>query len=152
MSMLGICIELKTTCKYCSTPLMLNAFTEDILCSSCNKTNTFSQETWHGILEDAVKDAPKFKKDEGQTSTIFRGEYNYSLIYGKQDPRCSQCKQGVDMSKAEEYTGKGTVKCAKCSNLIFFRKPSEMVLKSFPSVKYLVGEDNDLLSVNKTGT
>jgi DNA-directed RNA polymerase subunit RPC12/RpoP len=130
---------------------MLNAFTEDILCPSCHKTNTFSQETWQGILDDVVKDAPKFKADEGQTSTIFRGEYNYNLIYGKQEPRCRKCKQDIDVSRIEEYSAKGGVSCTKCSTMIFVRKPSKMVLKSFPAVKYLAGEDDDMLSVNKTG-
>lgn len=149
--MIGICIELKTTCKHCSDPLMLNAFTEDILCSSCNKINTFTAETWQSLLEDAVNKAPKFKVGEGQPSTIFRGEYSYSLTYGRQEPRCGKCKTGIDITKTEEYLKSGSYTCSKCSNRIFIRKPSEMIAKAFPSVKYLTGEDDDLLSVNNGG-
>ncbi len=130
---------------------MLNAFTEDILCSSCNKTNTFSAETWEGLLDDAVKEAPKFKIGEGQPSTVFRGEYNYNLVYGRQEPRCGKCKEGIDVSKIEEYSAQHSVTCAKCSNNIFVRKPSQLVTKCFVGVKYLVGEDDDQLSVNKSG-
>lgn len=129
---------------------MLNAFTENILCSSCGKTNEFPAETWQSLLEDAVKEAPKFKIGEGQPSTIFKGEYNYSFVYGRQEPRCGKCKENIDVSKIEEYGSSGNITCVKCSNMIFIRKPSEMVSKMFSSVKYLIGEDDDLLSVNKS--
>ncbi len=146
--MVGICFELKTTCKHCSSPIMLNAFTEKILCPSCNKYNNFPQEEWHNLLEDAVKEAPDFNIGEGQPSTIMRGEYNYSLTYGRQDPRCPKCKTGIDISKFEEYSTAGHVKCAKCSNEIFVRKPSELVEACFPQVQFLAGEDEDQLVIN----
>ena len=66
--MLGICIELKTTCKHCSSPLMLNAFTENVLCSSCNKYNYFDGEEWKNLLEDDELEQrrrkDKIEKDE----------------------------------------------------------------------------------------
>ncbi len=147
--MLGICFELKTTCKHCSSPIMLNAFTEKILCPSCNKYNNFPQDEWHNLLEDAVKEAPDFNIGEGQPSTIMRGEYNYSLTYGRQDPRCPKCKTGIDITKFEEYSSTGNVKCAKCSNEIFVRKPSELVAECFPQVQFLAGEDEDQLVINQ---
>lgn len=131
---------------------MLNAYTEDILCPTCNQMNSFSAETWHSLLEDAVKEAPKFQVGEGQPSTIMRGEYTYSLTYGRQEPRCGKCKTGIDVTKIEEYSTKGNVACTKCQNIIFVRKPSEMISASFSNVSYLVGEEDDMLSVNKTGT
>lgn len=131
---------------------MLNAFTEDILCPNCNKTNTFDSETWGGILEDAVKEAPRFQIGEGQPSTIMRGGYTYSLMYGRQEPRCGKCKEGIDIAKLEEYSTRGNIECTKCANPIFIRKPSELVANNFSTVKYLIGEDDDLLSVNKAGT
>jgi hypothetical protein len=149
--MTGICIELKTACKHCSSPLMLNAFTEDILCASCGKTNTFSTETWKSLLDDAMKEAPKFKPGEGQPSTIMQGEYTYKLMYGRQEPRCGKCKENIDVSKMEEYSNSGTAICLKCSNPVFIRKPSELISGIFSSVKYLAGEDEDLLSVHKSG-
>lgn len=148
--MIGICIELKTSCTHCSQALMLNAFTEDILCPNCNKTNTFDSETWGGLLDDAMNEAPRFQPGEGQPSTIMRGGYTYSLMYGRQEPRCGKCKQGVDAAKLEEYSTKGNIECTKCANPIFIRKPSELVANNFSTVKFLIGEDDDLLSVNKS--
>lgn len=130
---------------------MLNAFTEDILCSSCGKTNTFTSETWKSLLEDAIKEAPKFKPGEGQPSTVMQGEYTYHLTYGRQEPRCGKCKENIDVSKIEEYSNSGKVTCKKCSNTIFIRKPSDLITGIFSSVKFLTGEDDDLLSVNKSG-
>jgi DNA-directed RNA polymerase subunit RPC12/RpoP len=147
--MIGICIELKTSCKHCSSPLMLNAFTERILCTSCNKFSTFPQETWHGLLEDAMKEAPKFKLGEGQPSTIMRGENTYSLMFGRQEPRCGKCKTGIDIAKLEEYSSKGSVVCTKCSNKVFVRKAPVFVTESFSEAKYLASENSNLLSQNE---
>lgn len=146
--MIGICFELKTTCKHCSSPIMINAFTDKILCPSCNKYNNFSQENLKNLLEDALKEAPDFKPGEGQPSTIMQGEYTYHLTYGRQDPRCGKCKTPLDMTKLEEYTAAGKAICSKCSNEIFVRKPSELVSSCFMQVKYLAGEDDDQLKFN----
>ncbi len=146
--MIGICFELKTSCKHCSSPIMLNAFTEKILCPSCNKYNNFPEEEWQNLLEDAVKEAPDFKVGEGQPSTIMRGQYTYNLTYGRQDPRCGKCKTPIDLAKIGEYSSTGHVNCTKCQNEISVRKPSELVAACFPQVLFMAGEDEDQLKIN----
>lgn len=146
--MIGICFELKTSCKHCSSPIMLNAFTEKILCPSCNKYNNFPEEEWQNLLEDAVKEAPDFKVGEGQPSTIMRGQYTYNLTYGRQDPRCGKCKTPIDLAKIGEYSSAGHVNCTKCQNEISVRKPSELVAACFPQVLFMAGEDEDQLKIN----
>lgn len=146
--MLGICIELKTTCKHCSSPLMLNAFTENVLCPSCYKFNVFDGEEWKNLLDDALQEGPKMELGEGQPSTIMRGQYTYQLMYGRQEPRCGKCKTNIDISKIEEYSSKGNVLCKKCSAEIFVRKPDELIAENFSNVKFLVGEDDDQLKKN----
>ncbi len=128
---------------------MLNAFTERILCPSCNKYSEFPMETWQGLLDDAMKEAPKFKLGEGQPSTIMRGENTYSLMYGRQDPRCSKCKTGIDLERLEEFSSNGSAVCTKCSNKVFVRKAPAFVAESFSEVKYLAGENSNLLSRNE---
>ena len=147
--MIGICIELKTSCKHCSSPLMLNAFTEDILCNSCFKINSFPLNAWKSMIEDALKEAQKFKPGEGQPSTIMSGEYTYNFMYGRQDARCGKCKTGIDISKLEEFSAAGKTVCGKCGNEIFIRKAPDFIVSKFPGIKYLAGEDDDLLSENK---
>jgi len=148
--MYGICIELKTSCSHCSAPLMLNALTDIFICPSCNNTNTFSYERWQGLLEDPLNDVHEFKLGEGQPSTIMSGDYNFSMMYGRQDPRCSKCKQNIDSAKLEEYSANEHIQCSKCSNKIFLRKPNEAILRILPRICYIVGEDDDLLSVKET--
>lgn len=147
--MYGICIELKTSCSHCSAPLMLNALTEKFICPSCNNENTFSFERWQGLLEDPLNDVHEFKLGEGQPSTIMSGDYNFNLMYGRQDPRCSKCKQNIDLTKLEEYSSAGHAKCSKCSNLIYVRKPNEGLKAVLPRITYLAGEDEDLISMKK---
>lgn len=146
--MTGICIELKTSCGHCSSPLMLNAVTNDFTCPACNKNNYFSDEDWQNLLDDAVKEGPGLNDGEGQPSTIMRGAYTYQLMYGKQQPRCGKCKTKIDVNKLEEYSAKSNYSCPKCSNEIFIRRTNDILQKEFSGIKFLVGEDDDMLKVN----
>lgn len=146
--MTGICIELKTSCGHCSSPLMLNAVTNDFICPACNKNNYFSDEDWQNLLDDAVKEGPGLNDGEGQPSTIMRGAYTYQLMYGKQQPRCGKCKTKIDVNKLEEYSAKSNYSCPKCSNEIFIRRTNDILQKEFSGIKFLVGEDDDMLKVN----
>ena len=101
------------------------------------------------MLEDAIKEAPKFKPGEGQPSTIMSGEYTYNFMYGRQDARCGKCKTGIDISKFEEFSAAGKTVCGKCGNEIFIRKAPGFIASVFPGIKYLAGEDDELLSENK---
>jgi hypothetical protein len=149
--MIGICIELKTACKHCSSPLMLNAFTEEFLCRSCNKINSFPLDTWRRLLRDALKTAPALESGEGHPSTVMMGEYSCKLRYGRLEPRCEKCRESIDTSAMEAYGDQKIIKCAKCGHEIFVRKPSELVRGCFPSVRYLVGEDESLMSQSTSG-
>ncbi|KXK50767.1 MAG: DNA-directed RNA polymerase subunit P [Chlorobi bacterium OLB5] len=146
--MTGICIELKTSCGHCSSPLMLNAVTNDFICPACNKNNYFSDEDWQNLLDDAVKEGPGLNDGEGQPSTIMRGAYTYQLMYGKQQPRCGKCKTKIDVNKLEDYSAKSNYSCPKCSNEIFIRRTNDILQKEFSGIKFLVGEDDDMLKVN----
>lgn len=145
--MYGICIELKTSCSHCSAPLMLNALTDKIICPSCNNTNVFSFERWQGLLEEPLNEVHEFKLGEGQPSTIMGGDYTFNFMYGRQDPRCGKCRQGIDMNSLEEYAAAGHIKCTKCSNKIFIRKPVDSVKAVLPRITFLAGEDEDLISM-----
>jgi len=71
-------------------------------------------------------------------------------LYGRQEPRCRNCKQDIDVSKIGEYANQENVKCSKCSYDIYVRKVPENIAKELVGVKYLIGEDEDLISVHKT--
>ena len=144
--MIGICVELKTECKHCGNPLMLNALENEILCPSCNKTNSFPDETWEGLLEDGFEKIDEFKPGEGQPSSIFRGEYKYNLLFGRQEPRCRNCKTGIDSTKIEEYAAQKIVKCSKCGFDIYIRKAPENVEKALVGVRYIIGEDKNMVA------
>lgn len=127
---------------------MLNAVTNDFICPACNKNNYFSDEDWQNLLDDAVKEGPGLNDGEGQPSTIMRGAYTYQLMYGKQQPRCGKCKTKIDVNKLEDYSAKSNYSCLKCSNEIFIRKTNDILQKEFSGIKFLVGEDDDMLKVN----
>lgn len=148
--MIGICIELKTECLNCGNPLMLNALVDDFVCPSCNKKNNFTYENWAGLLDDSFENIGDFKPGEGQPSTIFRGQYRYNLLYGRQEPRCRNCKTNIDVSKIETYAKEGKTKCTKCSFDINVRTAPEEFAKQIAGVRYLIGEDADLIGGHST--
>ena len=142
--MIGICFEIKTKCGYCGNPLLINALVNDVYCNKCNKTSKLSNKLWFSILDDAVKEAPDMKMNEGQTSTSFTGEYTFSLLYGRQDPKCDECKTEIDPNIINGYTTKGIYECVKCKNKISIRPSPDFVKKKFPSAKWVAGEDSDM--------
>jgi hypothetical protein len=144
------CFEIKTTCKNCGNPLPINAFVNEIYCDVCNNKNIISEQNWKSIVSDNIKEAKHFKDGEGQNSKTFTGEFEFSLLFGKQKARCAKCKTTIpenifDSSQEDKYT------CAKCSNIISLRKPDEFISKIVPSAKFIVGEDSDQFNTHIEG-
>lgn len=150
--MIDVCIEAETNCKNCGNPLMLNALSETIECPMCQTVANFPYQFWkENILESPLKEFSQFKDGEGQSQTNMTGEYTFRIMYGRQQPACRNCKTLIDLSKIDEYTSAGFVKCSKCSNEVSVRKlPAELDL-IFDTIKYIVGEDADLIPSGKSG-
>lgn len=149
--MIGICVEIKTECKSCGSPLPVNALVEKILCPSCQKETDFQFSYWrNSILESAITDYSKLKEGEGQTQTVMTGEYTFNIMYGLQNPRCSKCKTPIDENKYEEFSKSGNAVCSKCGYRISARHLTEDAKKVFPEIKYAIGEDSDMFSTGKS--
>jgi Zn finger protein HypA/HybF involved in hydrogenase expression len=149
--MKSVCYEIKTKCNYCGNPLVMNAAVTDIYCKSCNKVNEVTEENWISLLEDPIKEGPSLAENEGQTSTTFMGQYQYSIMYGNQKARCEKCKESVPEEKILEYTEAGIYKCAKCENDVSIRPAPEFLKSKYPQVQYLVAEDENMLAKNDSG-
>jgi Zn finger protein HypA/HybF involved in hydrogenase expression len=134
------CFEIKSTCKSCGNPISINAFENEIYCESCNNKNVISPGNWKSIVADNINEAKNFKEGEGQNSKTFAGDFEFSLMFGKQKARCSKCKTTIPEEVFESLKEKEYV-CSKCSNSISVRKPDEFILKLIPSAQFIVGED-----------
>jgi Zn finger protein HypA/HybF involved in hydrogenase expression len=134
------CFEIKSTCKSCGNPISINAFENEIYCESCNNKNVISPGNWKSIVADNIKEAKNFKEGEGQNSKTFTGDFEFSLLFGKQKARCAKCKTTIPEEVYESLKENDYV-CAKCSNNISVRKPDEFILKLIPSARFIVGED-----------
>lgn len=149
--MIGICIELKTNCKFCGSAMPINALVDHILCHSCQKTQDFTYDYWRkSILDSAVTDGFKFSDNEGQNQTNMTGEFTFHLTYGKQQPRCGKCKTYLDENRIDEFAKTGNAKCAKCGNDISVRSTPDELKAIFPGMVYLAGEDSDMFSTGKS--
>ena len=138
--MQSYCFEIKSSCKSCGNPISINAFVNEIFCDSCNNRNIISQQLWQSIISENIKEARKFTEGEGQNSKSFTGEYEFSLLFGKQKARCSKCKTTVPEDVFKSIEGNNYV-CKQCTNNISIRKPDGFNLQIVPSLKFIVGED-----------
>jgi DNA-directed RNA polymerase subunit RPC12/RpoP len=148
--MVSICLEIKTTCEHCGGSLELNAFTNEVLCPTCQKMNEFPYGFWKkSIIESALEDYGDLHEGEGQNQTVMTGEYTFHTMYGLQPPRCSKCKTKLDPSKFDQYAQSGEAVCQKCKNEISVRTLPENLKGDFGNIRYLIGEDRDMLEGSK---
>lgn len=148
--MIDVCVEIETNCKNCGNPLMLNALSDKILCQSCQKYADFPYESWKSmILESPLTDFSEINEGEGQAQTNMTGEYTFRMKYGRQQPRCRKCKTNIDLAKIDEYANAGFAKCSNCPEEISVRKVPAEISALFDTVKYLIGEDRNLIGAGK---
>ncbi len=144
--MISICLEIKTTCKHCGNSLELNAFTNEVLCPACQKTNEFPYGFWKkSILESALGEYQDLNEGEGQNQTVMTGEYTFHTMYGRQNPRCPKCKTPLQEQMFEQYAQAGKAVCSKCKNEIEVRTLPDNLKSDFSDIEYIIGEDKEML-------
>ena len=144
--MIGICLEIKTACKYCSQPLMLNSYTQQVNCGSCNKQNQFPAETWKTLLDPIPDKMGGYKLGEGGNLKATIGDYTYMMMLGRQDAQCNHCEEKIDIAQLDAYSTQGNYTCTQCKEPLYIRKVPALLAENTPGVHYLVGEDQDQIS------
>jgi DNA-directed RNA polymerase subunit RPC12/RpoP len=145
--MLGLAIELRTDCRRCGQPVMVNAFSERIVCRACNSPTSIDEDDWQSILEDAFGDFMNLEVDEGQPTTIMT-DRNWELIYGRQLPRCGACKTTFP-DQALELAERGWAICVACGKRFSIRLAPPLIAR-FGAVA-LVNEDPAQIAGTQSG-
>jgi len=143
--MLALLLELKTDCNFCGNPLPINAFVDKIFCDKCNNDNVLNGELWKSLLEELLNEILGFEENEGRPSKVISGQYNFDLMYGRKQARCNKCKTDIPEDELNKFTESGNYKCKKCGTDVFVRPATELLKTIFPSSKYIVSEDENLL-------
>ena len=143
--MFSLLLELKTDCNFCGNPLPINAFVDKIFCDKCNKDNVLNAELWKSLLEELPDDILGFKDDEGRPSKVMTGQYNFDMMYGRKQARCNKCKTDIPDDELNKFTEGGNYKCKKCGANVFVRPANDLMKSIFPSSKYIVSEDENML-------
>ena len=146
--MLGLMIELRTTCQRCGNPLPINAVADRIICKSCNHPTEIDDELWVTLLEDAFAEHASFEENEGQSSTMMTGGGTWEITYGRQKPRCGVCKTTVP-DQALAFADRGWAICVECGKRFGIR-PAPPVIARFGAVA-MVNEDPAQLTTAATG-
>ncbi len=143
--MQSYCFEVKSVCVSCGGPIAINAFTNKVFCGACGAKNVVSSDEWTSIVKDNIKEARNFAEGEGQNSKTFGGNYEYSLLFGKQKARCRNCKTSVPEDFFSSFGG-NDYKCSKCGDIVTVRKPDDFILNIVPEAVFVAGEDLNQLN------
>ena len=138
--MKSVCVELKTRCRYCGNPLIINAITTKIYCKACTKMNAMLEKTWLLLLREAAAYGP------GDESTSFIGENQYSLMYHKKNPHCEKCRALIPEDIIKKFSSPGIYKCEECGDDISIRPAPDFLKNKFENLTHIVAEDENMLA------
>lgn len=134
--MISAALEISIKCPKCDHPVPLDGPVESAHCPSCQQDAAISPEYWKDIFKSILEDMNELKEGEGRNSTIF-GEFNTTLLYGRQQPRCGKCKTTFqlpsDLSKEAELV------CAKCGEKSLLFPTPEKLRQAGTKAKAFVG-------------
>lgn len=132
-------IECGIKCPKCDNPIPLNGPIEVAHCDQCLSNTDVPNEFWTDILGDLFDELRKGAVEgEGNQSTIF-GTFNTSLLTGRLDPRCHECKTHFDVDETASEPYKHT--CEKCGNVIDVRPGPDWLNEAFPPGTILIAAD-----------
>jgi len=107
-------IECKTSCPRCGGPIFLNGPAERVHCDRCQSEVDTPPDLWKSILETVVEDMGGFQEGEGSNSTMFTGNFQLSLTYGRLKPYCPSCK--TEFPPVQDRPGENSweLTCGNC--------------------------------------
>lgn len=138
--MIGLCFEAETTCSSCGKPLPMNALAQNIVCTECMKTNTFSVKDWKDLLADMFKEGPTYAENEGTPSTIM-GSRTYKIMYGRQNPKFLDTKTYMNVDEIIKFTTAGKIINPETNIAYSIRPITEDMKEACPNVTHLICED-----------
>ncbi len=138
--MIGLCFEAETTCSSCGKPLPINALVENIICTQCMHKNTFTVNEWKDLLESMFKEGPNYNENDGTPSTVM-GARNYSIMYGRQNPKFLDTRKYIDAAEIIKYTTIGKIVNPETNMEHSIRPLPENFKEACPNVTHLLCED-----------
>ena len=157
----SFCLEIKTTCKNCGNPIMINALVNEIHCDSCDTEDEISKDNWDDIFKIPLfqyrYQNDNFVSKKYDTETISRcidnshntgpssvkiisADYDFSVLFGSEAAQCPKCKTPVPEEAISSTDGCFYI-CSQCNNNISVRKPDDYITYILPEVKFIVGEE-----------
>ncbi|MBU1240215.1 hypothetical protein KKF84_08640, partial [Myxococcota bacterium] len=144
--MIGICLEVSTSCTNCKSKIHLNALVSKVWCHACGANLELTSHDWMSVIGDPIKEAPNGKEGEGSHTSCFAANYNFSIMAGRQAPRFGDTKTPMDMDQAEEAARLGYMVNPETGSRWSVRRVPEAFSDLLEGVKFLLCEDPAMLS------
>jgi hypothetical protein len=109
-------LECGIKCPKCDAPVPLNGPWEVAHCDKCQADIPIPHDYWIDMLGEIINDVKNdLAEGEGTQSTIF-GTFNTTLLYGRLQPYCYDCKE--DFTPDADATEPYVYTCKKCGKEI----------------------------------
>jgi DNA-directed RNA polymerase subunit RPC12/RpoP len=132
------CFEIRTSCGSCGQPVQVNGPFTTLSCSSCFRDVHIPAETLTGFFNDFEEDYPGLDEGQGSGGTLMGGGGTFEYGYWRLEPRCSECKQTLDLPEGDAAA---EVACPKCGKK-YFAYPIPEPFKEFtPSARMCYSAD-----------
>lgn len=148
--MAAIAVELKLECRYCGSPIPLNAVSPKILCYHCLTLISISKESWKEILGEICRRV----FDENENRLTFTGnmipfyvEGNVCMrLYGKEEPM-NLNRKPIPMKHALEHLQDNLFSMQ--GQTVFIRPIPKEYSSFLKSATHFVGEDETQIHRNQ---
>jgi DNA-directed RNA polymerase subunit RPC12/RpoP len=105
--------KLQLPCAECGNPVIGDGPLRHIECPHCQSRLALSSEAWKSLLEDAYQEYSQFDWDEGRNSQCFVEGFQVHLSYGRQLPKCPECRAVLPHDQLPA-NHEGPVFCSAC--------------------------------------
>ena len=118
--------KIRTSCKHCGNPLILNGPQRYPRCPQCDETTHISAEVWRGLLTDLEEEWPTLAPGTGTRGISMTGGFTFHRKYGRVEPICGTCKAPLELDSVP-VGNMGVVSCPE----------GHQSIDSFPTPKWL---------------
>ena len=109
-------LVLSTPCEECGDSVPIVGPSRAVLCSSCETSNSLSEEMWQELLERIEDDLPTLQWDRGRIGSEAFGGRELEYLFGRKWPRCVECEEKLEVRDIE--TGESSeVACGGCGRV-----------------------------------
>lgn len=133
-------IEIRSNCKYCGYPIMINGPVDQVLCHTCQRNNQIPQKDMVGILQRLFSE---WEENRIEHKVTAMGQINSTYWIGREEPFCEKCKTTFPQSvlSLPEGESTATIFCGNCGKETLVSRPPDWLKNKFQDLELLINAE-----------